>query len=57
MSNGNVFLNESFIRAIGKGFFPLIKTGNLLESFFLLAETAMDGNQFSKTELILAGGN
>ena len=36
-----------------------METATLLESFFLLAETvtAMNGNQFSKTELILACGN
>ena len=57
LSSGNVFLNESFIPAIGEGFFSLMETVTLLESFFLLAETVMSGNQFLKTELILAGGN
>ena len=55
--SGNVFLNESIIPAIGEGFFSLMETVTLLESFFLLAETVMSGNQFLKTELILAGGN
>ena len=55
-SSGNVFLNESFIPAIGEKF---LKAISLPETFFLLAETvtAMNGNQFLKTELILAGGN
>ena len=59
LSSRNVFLNESFIPAIGEGFFSLMETVTLLESFFLLAETvtAMSGNQFIKTKLILAGGN
>ena len=57
LSNGNVSLNESFIQAIGEGFFSLLKTVTLLESFLLLAETVMRGKQFVKTELILAGGN
>ena len=57
LSSGNVFLNESFIPAIGEGYFSLMKTVTLLESFFLLVETvtATSGNQFLKTELILAG--
>ena len=56
--SGNLFLSESFIPAIGKGFFSLMETVTLLECFFLLAETvtAMNGNQFLKRELILAGG-
>ena len=59
LSSRNLFLNESFIPAIGERYFSLMKTVTLLESFFLLAETvtAMTGNQFLKTELILAGGN
>ena len=59
LPSGNVFLNESFIPAIGEGFFSLIETVAFIESFFLLAETvtAMSGNQFLKTELILVGGN
>ena len=59
LSSGYLFLNESFIPAIGEGYFSLMKTVTLLESFFLLAETvtAMNGNKFLKTELILAGGN
>ena len=59
LSCGNVFSNECFILAIGERFFCLMETVTLLESFFVLAETvtAMSGNQFLKTELILAGGN
>ena len=57
LSSGNASLNESFIPAIGEGFFSLMKTVTLLESFFLLAETVMGGNQFLKIEFILAGGN
>ena len=38
LSNGNEFLNESFIPAIGEGFSSLMETVTLLESFFLLAE-------------------
>ena len=36
-----------------------MKTVTLLEKNFLLAETAntMNGNQFFKKELVLAGGN
>ena len=36
-----------------------MKTATLLERFFLLAEpvTLVSGNEFLKTELILAGGN
>ena len=34
-----------------------METVTLLESFFLLAETVVNGNQFLKTELILTGGN
>ena len=58
-SSGNLFLNKSFIPAIGEGYFSPMKTATLLERFFLLAEpvTLMSGNQFLKTELILAGGN
>ena len=56
-SSGNVFLNEPFIPAIRKGFFSLMETVTLLESFFLLVETVISGNQFLKTELILTGGN
>ena len=52
-----VFLNQSFIQAIGEGFFSLMETVTLLASFFLLAETVMSWNQFLKTELILACGN
>ena len=57
--SGNLSLSESVVPAIGEGFFSLMETVTLLESFFLLAEivTAMNGNQFLKTELILAGGN
>ena len=42
------FLNESFIPAIGEGYFSLMETVTLLESFLLLAETvyAMSGKQF-----------
>ena len=45
--------------AIGEGFFSLMETVPLFESFFLLVETvtAMNGNQFLKVELVLAGGN
>ena len=63
LSSGKLFFNESFIPAIGEGFYSLMETINLLEKFFLRAEsvTAMSGNQFLKTELILAdfvdGGN
>ena len=59
LSGGNLFLNESFIPAFEEGFFSLMETITLLESFFLQVETvtAMSGNQFLKTELILAGGN
>ena len=59
LPSGNLFLNESFIPAIGEGYFSLMKIVTLLESFFLLVETviSMSGNQFLKTELILAGGN
>ena len=59
LSSGNVFLSESFIPPIGKGFFSLMETVTLPGSFFLLEETvtAMSGNQFLKTELILAGEN
>ena len=53
----NVFLNESFITAIGEGFLSLMENVTLLESYLLLAETVMSGKQFLKTELILAGGN
>ena len=56
MSSGNVFLNEFFIPAIGEGFFFLMETVTLLESFFLIAETVMTGNQFIKTGLIFACG-
>ena len=47
VSSGNVFFNEFFIPVIGEGFFSLMETGTLLESFFLLAETvtAMSGDQ------------
>ena len=38
-------------------FFSLMETVTLLESFFLLAETVMSGNQILKAELILAGEN
>ena len=31
---GNLFWNESFIRAIGEGYFCLMETATLLESFF-----------------------
>ena len=59
LPSGNLSLNESFIPAIGEGYFSLMKIVTLLESFFLLVETviSMNGNQFLKTELILAGGN
>ena len=59
LSSGNLFLNESFIPAIGGRFSSLMEAVTLLESFFLLLETvtAMSGNQFLKTKLILAGGN
>ena len=59
LSSENVFLKESFIPAIGEGFFSLMETVPLFESFFLLVETvtAMNGNQFLKVELVLAGGN
>ena len=59
LSSGNLFLNESFIPAIGEGYFSLMKTVTLLESLFLLAETvtAVSGNQFLKIELVLAGEN
>ena len=57
LSHGNVFLNESFIPAIGKGFFSPMETVTLLETFFLLVETVMIGNQFLKIELILTGRN
>ena len=50
LSSGNLFLNKSFILAIGEGFFYLMETVTLLESFFLLAKTvtAMSGKQFLK---------
>ena len=57
LSSGNEVLNESFIPVIGEGFFSLMETVTLLESFFLLAETVMSGNQILKAELILAGEN
>ena len=46
LSPGNLFLNESFVLAIGEGYSSLMKTVTLLESFFLLAETvtALSGN-------------
>ena len=55
LSNGNIFLNESFIPAIGEEFFSLMETVTLLERFFLLAETvtAMSGNQFYRQNLFL----
>ena len=58
LSSGNVFLNESFIPATVEGFFSN-KDRYFTWKFFLLSETiaAMSGNQFLKTELILAGGN
>ena len=34
LSSGNLFLNESFILAVGEGFFSLMETVTLLESFF-----------------------
>ena len=34
LSSGNLFLNESFIPAIGEGFFSLMESVTLLESFF-----------------------
>ena len=51
--------NESFIPAIGEGFFLWWKGSNLLENSFLLAKTVTDlsGSHFLKTELILASGN
>ena len=58
LSSGNVFLNESFIPAIGEGL--SLSCGNrLCDKFFLLAEsvTDMSGNQFLKTNLILATEN
>ena len=57
LPGGNVFLNESFILAIG---LPIQwKLSTLFESFFLVAKTITDmsGNHFLKTELILAIGN
>ena len=39
LSSGNLFLNESFTPAIGEGFFYLMETVTLLESFLLLAKT------------------
>ena len=57
LSSGNAFFNESFIQAIGVEFFSLMETFTLLESFFLLVDTVMSGNQFLKTELILTGRN
>ena len=50
LSSANVFLNESFIPAIGERFFSLMETVTLLSSFFLLAETvtAMSGNRTFK---------
>ena len=58
-SSGNVSFNESFIPAIGEGFYLWWKPSTLLESFFLLAETVtnMSENHFLKTDLILASGN
>ena len=35
---GNLFLNESFIPAIGEGYFCLMETVTLLESFFSSSE-------------------
>ena len=45
--------------AIGEGFFPIMETVTLIESFFLQVETVtvISGNQFLKTEFTLAGGN
>ena len=52
-------MNESFTSAIGEEFFPLMEMFSLLERFFPLAETvtAISGNEFLKTKLILPGGN
>ena len=59
LSSGNLVLNESFIVAIGEGFFPIMETVTLIESFFLQVETVtvISGNKFFKTEFTLAGGN
>ena len=54
-----MFFKESFIPAIGKGFFLQWKPSTLPESSFPLTETVTDmsGNHFLKIDLILAGGN
>ena len=59
LSSGNLILNESVILTVGVRFFSVMKTVTLLESFFLLKETvtAMSGNHFLKTKLILSGEN
>ena len=59
LSSGNLILNESVILTVGVRFFSVMKTVTLLESFFLLTEyvTAMSGNHFLKTKLILSGEN
>ena len=58
-SSGNIFLNESFIPAIGEGFPFSWRPSTLIESFFLLADTVtyMNENQFLKKKIIPVGGN
>ena len=59
LSSGKVFINKSFIPAIGEEFSLQWKQSTLLESSFLLAEAVndMSRNHFLKIDLILAGGN
>ena len=59
LSNGNVFLNESFIPAIGEEFFSQMETVTLLRSFFSTSGNrhCYEWKPILKTELILAGGN
>ena len=58
-SSGNAFLNESFITALGKGFFLKWKPSTLFETLFLIPETVtnISVKQFLKTELLLTSGN
>ena len=58
-SSGNAFLNESFIPALGKGFFLKWKPSTLFETLSLIPETGTDMSvkQFLKTELLLTSGN
>ena len=56
-SSRNVFLNGSFIPAVGKGFFSVETV--YFEGLFPISETVTDMSekQFLKTELILMSGN